>query len=184
MFENTWHYHNEHKQPTWLLLALTALLFRPFNSLSLFVDRLKCMLLLTLVWPLALSNLFGRSLFFFCLSFLSLPFLCDKFASFSHLAMWKTPVMCSECRSECAQVGRCVGRQAGSSSNHFIWSGWNDWTSLLQSCDSHRYWTFFFILSEHLIYWLLSGCKENFNKYYKKCFKKTLPTQALSGCNS
>ncbi len=51
--------------------------------------------------------------------------------------------------------------------------------SLSQSRDSRRHSTFFFFLSQHLFYWLLSGCEENFNKYYKKCFEKTSPTWAL-----
>ncbi len=124
---------------------------------------------------LFIQPLFGRSLFEFCLSFLSLPLLHHLFASFSRLAVWKTLVMC--------RVRVRVGRQAGIPSNHFIRSRWNDWTSLLQACDSHRHWIFFFsfFLSEHLFCWLLSGCKEHFNKYKKK-IKYTAYTRLNKMC--
>lgn len=41
--------------------------------------------------------------------------------------------------------------------------------ALFQACDRHRHQiVFFFSLSEHLIYWLVLGGKENFNNYNKK----------------
>lgn len=54
--------------------------------------------------------------------------------------------------------------------------------ALFQACDCHRHQIFFFFsLSEHLIYWLVLGGKENFNNYNKKkSFQNTLPTLDLS----
>ncbi len=141
MFENTWHYHNERKQPTWLLL--TASLFRSFNSLS---SHHRWKRFLCWLWY-AVSNLFlvvafSSSVFLF--------FLCHSCAT-SSLALATEP--CGRLWSYAMSAGRYEGRQEG----RLI-------TGLRQPQIPDF---FFFFLSEHLTYWLLSGCKENFNKYSK-----------------
>ncbi len=58
------------------------------------------------------------------------------------LFLFKTPVM----RSECMQVGRYVGRQAGSPSNHFVWHELNDYYSPTTATDTAFFSFFFFFV--------------------------------------
>ncbi len=123
-----------------------------------------------------IQPLFGRSLFFFCLSFLSLPFLFDLFASFSCRAMWKIPVMRSEFRDLHAL--------------HLVWMKWSD--KLITGLWQPQRPNFFLLLSEHLIYWqrylqtkttcLVSPIWLKFGKYsiISRCTKKASCSHGLN----
>lgn len=101
-----------------------------------------------------------------------LNFLCHSCAtgSLTAIAIYlfspvKTPIMCNGCMGRgCAgRHVRTVGGHAGRLANHFIRTKWNYWLGSFRPATATDIRRFFFLLSEHLIYWLLLNSVKRFS---------------------